>query len=410
MSTRIKRIVGREILSSSSFPTLEVDVILENGIRGRASVPYGASAGKYEAVTILDKDEKRFHGAGMLTAVENVKRIESRLKGMDVLDQQAIDMAMVRMDGTNNKSRLGANAILAVSLACSRAGAKATGQELYEYIREKYEFKRRQTLPKPMMVMIEGGKHADNSLDFQEFLVSCLINDTREAIRAGVETYQELAILLKKDGYSTNVGNEGAYAPMLAGSEKALKYIKEAIEHVGYEKLKLSLDPAASHFFNGKEYVMKREGKKFAPGEMIEYYKYLTERYGIFSIEDGLSEDDWDHWPIMREKLHACMIIGDDLTVTNKNLLKKAVGMNAINGMIIKPNQVGTLTETIETIRLAKENGISIIVSHRGGGETTDTFIVDLAVGCGADLLKVGPSRGERTVKYNRLMEISEGF
>jgi enolase len=416
MSTAIKKIEAREILSTSAQPTLEATVTLEDGACASASVPYGTSAGKHEAVTLLDKDPKRYKGKGMLKAAANVNEIIApKMKGVDAASQREVDRRLVALDPTPRREQLGGNAILSVSLASARAAAVSQCIPLYRHIREAYCLQDRDyALPHPMVVEIEGGQHADNSTDFQEFLVGVIKNrGGRENVRAAMETYLYLKPILKSKGFNTNVGTEGAYAPAgIKSNEHPLGYLEEAMKAAGYEPgrdLGIAMDPASSEFFKDGVYNLECEGKKLTSEEMIDYYENLVGRYEIFSLEDGLAEDDWDAWPALKSRLGGkIMIMGDDITVTNVERLQKAIDLDAINSILIKPNQVGTLSETIEAMELARKHGIKTIVSHRGGGETTDTFIIDLAVAAGAQFVKVGPSRGERVVKYNRLMEIAD--
>lgn len=413
----IKETRSREILSAGAFPTIETMVTLDNGIVGVASVPFGTSAGKYEAVTLLDNDTSRYFGLGMLTAVHNVNDIIAKeVRGLDVMDQHAIDDKLISLDPTPRREQLGGNAILSVSLACARAASASRGIPLYQYIRDIYS--RRDNdfiIPKPMVVLIEGGRHADNSTDLQEYMIGVTADrGTRENVRMAIEVYLCLGKVLKKKGYSINVGYEGAYAPTTVKSnEEPLAHIQQAIGDAGYlpgQEVAIAMDPAASEFHKEDGlYHLDREKRKLNSEELIEYYEGLASKYCIFSIEDGLGEDDWESWPIMNKRLgKKLMIIGDDLTVTNVERLEKAISTNAINTILIKPNQVGTLTETMAAINLAQEHNLKVVLSHRGGGETTDTFIIDIAAATNADFVKVGPSRGERVVKYNRLMEIGE--
>lgn len=416
MPRTVKQIKAHEILSTSAQPTIETVVTLEDGTTASASVPYGTSAGKYEAVTLVDRDPERYRGKGMLKAATNVNDIIApKMVGMDVRDQRKVDGRLVTLDPTPHRRDLGGNSILSVSLACARAAALAKGIPLYRHIRECYGLEDRDyVLPKPMVVVIEGGQHADNSTDFQEYLVG-VIKDRggRENVRAAIETYLHLKPILKEHSFNTNVGTEGAYAPAGIKSNKApLTYIEQAMEAAGYkpgDDLGIALDPAASEFFDEGVYNLSCEGKRLSSDEMIAYYEDLLGDFCIFSIEDGLGEDDWDAWPVMNHKMGSrIMVMGDDLTVTSVERLQKAIDIKAINSILIKPNQVGTLSETVEAMELARRNDLKTIVSHRGGGETTDTFIIDLAVAAGAHFVKVGPSRGERVVKYNRLMWIAD--
>jgi len=413
---RIARIKAREILSSGSTPSLEVNVILKSGAEAKASVPYGASAGVHEAFVLLDGDKSRFLGKGMLKAVGNVnKKIAPVLLGKDSREQKAIDGEMKKLDGTPNKRKLGANAILGVSLAVARAAAQGKGIPLYQHIREVFELPLKDyVLPNPMMVVIEGGKHADKSTDLQEYMISPVVNDSvKENVRRGIEVYLTLKKILREKGYSVNVGNEGAFAPAgLKTNEVPLELIIEAIKAAGYvpgKDIGISLDPAASEIFKNGKYMLKKEGKSLSSEEMIEYFSEWAGKYPIITLEDALHEDDWKNWQKLTEKLGSKMsIIGDDLTVTNPERLKKAIKLKAINAVLIKLNQIGTLTETVETCMLARQNGFMTVVSHRGGGETNDTSMIDLAVAVNSGFVKVGPSRGERVCKYNRLMEIEE--
>lgn len=415
MDCDIKSISSREILSSNSTPTIETKIVLENGVFASASVPYGSSSGKYEAVTLVDNDQ-RYDGKGMLKAIENVVNIIApKLIGLDCLNQKNIDQILLSLDSTPRKEILGGNSLLSVSLACARTASVYKNIPLYEHICDIYSLDKNITkLPKPMMVLMEGGKHADNSTDFQEYLIAVTSEkNTCECVRIGAEVYKKLGDILSEKGFDINVGMEGAYAATKVKSNKEpLIYLKDAIEKAGYtynDDVSIALDTASSEFYETGKYNLELENKTLNSSELLEYYKNLASEMDVFSIEDGFSEDDWEGWQKMFSAMSGNLkIVGDDLVVTQKERLKKAIEKKTINSMIIKPNQVGTLTETIETVFLAKENNISLIVSHRGGGETTDTFIVDLAVAIGADFLKVGPSRGERTVKYNRLTEIGQ--
>ena len=415
--SNIKTISAREIISSGGAPTVEAKVILDSGVEGRASVAFGASTGSREAVTLVDGDEKRFGGRGVLLAIKNVEeKIGPELAGMEVTEQVAIDKKMIELDGTEQKSNLGGNAILAVSLAVARAGAKENNLELYEYLGKIYGLDRVVRLPKPMVVMIEGGKHADKTTDLQEYLVSALgERSIREMVRMEMEIYEELKKILKVEGLSVNVGNEGAFAPSgIDDNEKPMRYLMRAIEAAGYKAgvdCGISLDAAGSEFFDvsNKIYDLRIGQKKLTSDELIEYYGQWIGKYPFVSWEDMLDENDWEGWVKLTEKIGGKFPnIADDLTVTNTKLLMKAAESNSASGIIIKLNQAGTLTETIECCKLAKEKGWWVIPSHRGGGETNDTFMVDLAVAVGAEYIKCGPTRGERVEKYNRLMEIEE--
>ena len=390
--------------------------MLENGITGTASVPFGSSAGKYEALTLLDGDSARYGGRGMLRSIHNVNNvIAPAIVGADVFDQTGIDAQLIALDATPRRERLGGNSILSVSLACARAACAARAEPLYKYIQQTYGLaEENASLPKPMMVVIEGGCHADDSTDLQEYMVGIRADvNTRDAVRAGIEIYHSLGKVLKAQGYAINVGLEGAYAPAgIPSNKEPLIYIQKAIIDAGYEPMNevaIALDPAASEFYRDGSYRLERENRTLSAEQLICYYEELVREYPVFSIEDGLGEDDWDAWTLLNERLGKRVInVGDDLTTTNVTRLQKAIDLKAINAILIKPNQVGTLSETVAAATLAKEHGLKVIVSHRGGGETTDTLIIDLAVAVSAEFVKVGPSRGERVVKYNRLMEIDE--
>lgn len=429
---KIKNIIAREILSSGSTPSVEVKVVLESGTIGVASVPYGASAGISEAFVLLDGDKNRFMGKGMLKAVENVNKIIAPvLIGMDVGEvgsQNAVDQKMIELDGTERKTNLGANAILGVSLAVARASANDQKLPMYRYIRQVFGLEKYgllpgsqkpageggcdYVLPNPMMVVIEGGAHADESTDLQEYMISLIGNDSvAENVRRGIEIYFTLKKVLKDKGYNSNVGNEGAFAPNgLPSNETPLELIKEAVEKSGYsfgKDVGISLDPAVSEIYENEKYELAKDGKNLNSDEMINYFVSWINNYPIITLEDALAETDWQAWPKLTEKVgDKIAIVGDDLTVTNPKLLQKAIDLKAINSILIKLNQIGTLSETVECCMLARQNGIMTIISHRGGGETNDTTMIDLAVAVNAGFVKVGPSRGERVEKYNRLMEI----
>jgi enolase len=416
MSRKIKSITAREIISTGAYPTVETKVTLDDGTIGVASAPFGSSAGIHEAFTLTDKDPKRYHGLGMLKAVNNVENvIAPELSEVSADDQAKIDDIMRRLDGTPNLSNLGGNAIISVSLAVARAASKSAGLELFQYMRPFLKNANNPVvMPQPMMVLIEGGKHADDSTDLQEYMIICRTPDqTAERVRAGIETYQTLKKVLKERGYSVNVGYEGAFAPTAVKTNREpLELITEAIERTGYkvgDDIALAMDPAASEVFHDNEYVLTRDNRRLSASEMIDFYSGLARDFALISLEDGLAEDDWDNWVPLLQKLGGQMqIIGDDLTATNSERLQRAIDMKAINTILIKPNQAGTLTEVFETVNLARANDIKVVVSHRGGGDTTDTFIADLAVAANAEMIKCGPSRSERTEKYNRLMEIEE--
>ena len=418
MSNKIKKIYAHEILSSGGNPTIETQVTLESGMTGKASVPFGISAGSHEAVMLIDEDPKRFGGNGVLKACRNVNDIIApKILGMSVTDQQKIDELMIKLDGTLNKKKLGGNSILSVSLACARAASIAVGQPLYSYIREIYKIPHKDwKLPRPMMVFIEGGKHGDNSTDFQEYCISvCGAPTAREAVRWGEETYQALKSILKEQGLNTNVGNEGAFAPSgIKTNEEPLSLLMAAIKKAGYEPGKdiaISLDPATSEVYDKDQaqYILKKEQTGLSSNQMIALFKDWINKYPIISLEDGLAEDDWEGWTALFEQCGKnTRIIGDDLTVTRFERIQRAIDLKAINAVLIKLNQIGSLTETIKAIKLGQKHNFWQVVSHRGGGETNDTFMVDVAAAVNAEYIKVGPARGERTCKYNRLMEIEE--
>lgn len=399
---------AREILDSRGNPTIEADVLLESGASGRAAVPSGASTGKYEAVELRDGDPKRFNGKGVLKAVENVNGpIAEKVMGMLSEDQAAIDRAMIELDGTENKAKLGANAILSVSLAVARATANEYELPLYRYIGGVNAT----LLPVPQFNILNGGKHADSDIDIQEFLILPVgAPNFREALRYGAEVYHTLKGILKKSGYRVSVGDEGGFAPRLKSGEEAVEFIVKAIEEAGYKAGKdiyVGIDSAASSFYRDGKYVY--EGKERTSEEMIDYYEYLADKYPIISIEDGLDESDWDGWVKLEERLgKKVQLVGDDIYVTNPKRLQKGIDMKASNSVLIKLNQIGTLTETIETVKLAESAGFTSVVSHRSG-ETADSFIADFVVGMNIGQIKSGaPCRIERLVKYNQLMRIEE--
>ncbi len=402
---KIKNIIGREILDSRGNPTVEVDVILDNGIVGRASVPSGASTGSKEALELRDND-KRFLGKGVLKAVNNVNEIiRPKLIGMDVTNQQLIDKTLIELDGTKNKSKLGANAILAVSLASLRAAALYHNKPLYKYIGDG------KNLPVPMMNIINGGAHADNNLDFQEFMIIPQGDTIKKRIRIGAEVFHTLKKVLKEKGYNTAVGDEGGFAPNLKSNREALDLICEAINKAGY-KLKddvaLALDVAASEFYQDGKYILKGEDKELTSEELVNYYVELVNEYPIISIEDGLHETDYEGFKLLTEKLGHIQLVGDDLFVTNKEIFIDGINRGICNAILIKANQIGTVTETLETIKIAKENNYRTIISHRSG-ETEDTFIADFAVGLDLGQIKTGSlSRTDRVSKYNQLIRIEE--
>ena len=412
MSTIIS-VKARQILDSRGNPTVEVDVVTSNGILGRAAVPSGASTGIHEAVELRDGDKKFYLGKGVLNAVQNVNKVISEeVIGMYVTDQAEIDQKMIELDGTSNKGKLGANAILGVSLAAAQAAAQETNQQLYRYIGGVSA----NTLPIPMMNILNGGSHADNSIDFQEFMVMPVGADSfTDAIRMGAEVFHHLKNVLKKNKYSTNVGDEGGFAPNLKSNEEAIKVILQAIEAAGYEPGKdicIALDPAASEFYIPKENVYhlhKSTGDKLTPKEMVQYWKQWVKKYPIISIEDGMAEDDWDGWKLMTDDLgEKIMLVGDDIFVTNVERLQRGIDLGVANSILIKVNQIGTLTETIAAVNMAYRNAYTAVISHRSG-ETEDTTIADLSVALNTGLIKTGSAcRSERIAKYNQLMRIEE--
>ncbi len=409
MST-ISNIKAREILDSRGNPTLEVEVTLADGTSGRAAVPSGASTGKYEAMELRDGDKSRFGGLGVLEAVANVNQeIATAIAGIPVTDQETIDQKLIDLDGTTDKSRLGANAILGTSLAVAHTAASLAHIPLYHRLGEANRY----TLPVPMMNILNGGEHAANSTDFQEFMVVPTgATSFRQSLQIGTEVYHSLKRVLKDKGLSTNVGDEGGFAPSLPSNQAAIEAILSAIEKAGYQPGKdcfIALDPAASEFYEDGRYILSREGASLSTDEMVDYYVNWVSSYPIISIEDGMAEDDWAGWQLLTEKLGTrTMLVGDDLYVTNVDRLAEGIQRKASNAILIKPNQIGTLTETIAAIRMAQQAGWTAIVSHRSG-ETEDTTIADLAVGLNTGLIKAGaPCRSERTAKYNRLLRIEE--
>ncbi|MCK4368119.1 MAG: phosphopyruvate hydratase [Dehalococcoidales bacterium] len=407
MST-IDRVKAREILDSRGNPTLEVEVELSDGTTGRAAVPSGASTGKYEAVELRDGDKSRFGGLGVLKAIANVnKDIALSLKGLPASDQAAIDHKLIELDGTANKSRLGANAILGASLAVAHAAANSRDMPLYLYLGGATTY----TLPVPMFNILNGGKHAANSTDFQEFMVvPAGASSFSHALQMGTEVYHSLKQVLKDKGLNTNVGDEGGFAPSLPSNKQAIEAVLSAMEKVGYKPGKdcfIALDPAASEFYKDNQYVLAKEGISLTTKQMVDYYVKLASTYPIISIEDGMAEDDWEGWQLLTEKLgNSVNLVGDDLYATNASRLSQGIKLKASNSILIKPNQIGTLTETIAAIKMAQQAGWTAVVSHRSG-ETEDTTIADLAVGLATGLIKSGaPCRSERTAKYNRLLRI----
>ncbi|MEW8957503.1 MAG: phosphopyruvate hydratase [Moorella sp. (in: firmicutes)] len=408
--TIINDILAREILDSRGNPTVEVEVVLEGGGWGRAAVPSGASTGAYEAVELRDKDEKRYFGKGVLDAVNNVNAIIApELVGMDALDQREVDRQLIELDGTPNKSKLGANAILGVSLAVAKAAADALGLPLYRYLGGVNAH----TLPVPMMNILNGGKHADNNVDIQEFMVMPAgAGSFAEALRMGAEVFHSLKAVLKGKGLNTAVGDEGGFAPNLRSNVEAIEVILEAITKAGYEPGKdcfIALDPAATELYKDGKYVFAGEGVTRSTAEMIDFWADLVEKYPIISIEDGLAEDDWEGWQELTKRLgHKVQLVGDDLFVTNTERLSRGIEMGAANAILIKVNQIGTLTETLDAIEMAKKAGYTAVVSHRSG-ETEDTTIADIVVAVNAGQIKTGaPSRTDRVAKYNQLLRIEE--
>ncbi len=413
--SQIIGIKGRQILDSRGNPTVEVDVYTDQGAMGRAAVPSGASTGVHEACELRDGDKSLFLGKSVLQAVNNVNTVlNDELQGMFVSEQKALDMKMIELDGTENKSRLGANAILGVSLACAKAAAQESGQELYRYLGGVGGY----TLPIPMMNILNGGSHADNSIDFQEFMIMPVGAPTfSEALRMGAEVFHNLRAVLKSKGMSTNVGDEGGFAPNLGSNEEALTCILQAIEKAGYrpgEDVFIALDAAASEFYNAEEnmYELKwSTGEKLTPSQMSDFWKDWVSRYPIISIEDGMSEDDWDGWRLHTDAIgDRCQLVGDDLFVTNVARLKMRLEKKVANSSLTKLNQIGTLTEPIDAVNLAMRNQYTAIISHRSG-ETEDTTIADLVVAMNAGLIKTGSaSRTDRICKYNQLMRIEESL
>ncbi len=410
MSSIIEEIIAREILDSRGNPTVEVDVYLEDGSMGRAAVPSGASTGASEAVELRDDDEERYNGKGVLQAVDNVNSILApEIEGYDATDQLGIDRAMIELDGTPNKGKLGANAILGVSIAAAKAAAESLGLPLYQYLGGTNS----KVLPVPMMNILNGGKHADNNVDIQEFMIMPVgAGSFAEALRMGAEVYHTLKKVLKKKGLNTAVGDEGGFAPMLGSNEEALAVIVEAISAAGYkpgEQIALALDPAATEFYKEGRYVFEAEGKSRTAEEMVDYYAMLVDKYPIISIEDGLAEDDWDGWRKLTERLgKKIQLVGDDIFVTNTELLRRGIKSGVANSILIKLNQIGTITETLDAIEMARQAGYTAVVSHRSG-ETDDTTIADLVVATNAGQIKTGaPARTDRVAKYNQLIRIEE--
>jgi len=402
--SKIKNVYAREILDSRGNPTIEVELELECGIKTMASVPSGASTGINEAIELRDKDKNRYLGKGVLTAVNNVNTvIKDNVIGMDCLYQKELDYKLIELDGTENKSKLGANAILGVSLANLKAASQYNNKELYEYLGTDY------SMPKCMMNILNGGAHASNKLEFQEFMIIPSLNDYKENLRMGAEVFHNLKNLLNERNLNCGVGDEGGFAPNIDTAYQALDLISEAIEKAGYilgKDIYLGLDVAASEFYENGLY--KFEGKELTSEDMVSYYIELVKKYPIISIEDGMAEEDYEGWKLLTEKLPNIQLVGDDLFVTNKKLLQKGIDLGIANAILLKVNQIGTVTETLETIKLAKENNYKTIISHRSG-ETEDNYISDFAVGLNLGQIKTGSlSRSDRISKYNRLLRIDE--
>jgi len=410
MKSHIKNIYSREILDSRGNPTVEVDLVLENDIVARAAVPSGASTGDFEAMELRDQNKNRYKGKGVLSAVNNVNsEIRTALIGTDINNQENIDNILIELDGTENKSRLGANAILGVSMAACRAGAKDNDIPLYDYLSINNDY----VMPIPMMNILNGGSHAENTVDIQEFMISPVgANSFSNALRIGTEIFHQLKSELSQMGLGTAVGDEGGFAPDLGSNEQAIEIILTAITNAGYSPGKevfIALDVAASEFFKNDLYTLKSENKTFSSEEMINYLSDLTKKYPIISIEDGLDQNDWDGWKKLNLEIGAnIQIVGDDLTVTNINRLNRAIDEGSMNSILIKLNQIGTITETIQAVKLAKKVGFGAIISHRSG-ETEDTIISDFSVAMGMGQIKTGSlSRSDRVAKYNQLIRIEE--
>jgi enolase len=410
MSTLIEEIIAREVLDSRGNPTVEVDVQLSSGDVGRAIVPSGASTGAHEALELRDGDKSRYGGKGVLKAVENVNTtIAEALNGLDAADQVGIDGELLALDGTDTKSKLGANAILGVSLACAKAAATALGLPLYRYIGGAYAH----VLPVPMMNILNGGKHAQDSTDFQEFMIMPVGAPTfREGLRWGAEIYQSLKKVLHDRGQGTNVGDEGGFAPSLPTNESALEVIVEAIQKAGYtpgEQIMLAMDPACTELFQDGKYHLAKENRSLSSAEMVEYWAGIAGRYPLISLEDGLAEDDWEGWKLLRQRIgDKVQLVGDDLLVTNVKRLQRGIEENAANSILVKLNQIGSLTETLSAIQMAQRAGWTAIISHRSG-ETEDVTVADLVVATNAGQIKTGaPARSDRVAKYNQLLRIEE--
>ena len=412
MSTAITNVQARQILDSRGNPTIEVDVYLEDGTLGRASVPSGASTGANEAVELRDGDKKVYGGKGVLKAVENVnERIAPELIDLDATEQVAIDELMIHLDGTENKGNLGANALLGVSLAVAKASARCLGLPLYRYIGGTSA----RQLPVPMMNIMNGGKHADSNVDMQEFMAMPVgASSFAEALQWGTDVYHALKGVLKARGLATAVGDEGGFAPNLPSNEEAIKVILEAIDKAGYvagEQIMIAMDPAASEFYDNGQYVLKGEGRTLSGDQIVDYYADLVEKYPIISIEDGLAEDDWATWRKLTERIgHKVQLVGDDLFVTNTKFLQRGIESKTANSILVKVNQIGTLTETLAAIEMAKRAGYTAVVSHRSG-ETEDATIADIVVATNAGQIKTGaPARTDRVAKYNQLLRIEEAL
>ena len=408
--SKIKKITAREILDSRGNPAVDVDVILDNGVLGRAAVPSGASTGSKEAVELRDNDKKRYLGKGVLKAIYNVHRIiASELIGKNPREQKEIDYLMIKLDRTENKAKLGANAILGVSLAVAKAAAQDERVSIFKYLGGENA----QRLPVPFFNILNGGKHADNNVDIQEFMIAPVgAKSFKEALRMGAETYHNLKAVLKSKGLNTSVGDEGGFAPNLSSNGEAIKIIITAIEKAGYnpgQDISIVLDPAASEFYQDGKYILKADNSRLSSEEMVKYYKDLISKYPIISIEDGLAEDDWDGWQILTKELgEKIQLTGDDIFVTNPRILAEGIKKGIANSILIKLNQIGTLSETMETVKIAKSAGYTCVFSHRSG-ETEDSFLADITVAANAGQLKTGaPARSERLAKYNQLLRIEE--
>jgi enolase len=408
--SKIKNVKAREILDSRGNPTVEVDVVLDNGILGRAAIPSGASTGSKEAVELRDGDKTRYLGKGVLKAVNNVNEIIApQVIGKDPREQKSIDYLMIDIDGTENKAKLGANAILGVSLAVAKAGAQDVGMPVFLYLGG--EDARR--LPIPFFNILNGGKHADNNVDIQEFMIAPIgAKSFKEALRMGAETYHNLKAVLKSKGLNTSVGDEGGFAPNLSSNEDAIKIIITAIQKAGYkpgQDISIVLDPASSEFYQDGKYILKADNSRLSSEEMVKYYADLISKYPIICIEDGLAEDDWEGWQILTKELgEKIQLTGDDIFVTNPRILAEGIKKGIANSILIKLNQIGTLTETLETVGMAKRAGYTCLFSHRSG-ETEDSFLADITVATNAGQLKTGaPARSERLAKYNQLLRIEE--